>query len=118
MFLEIPTIWKKKKIPNPIDALDAPPPEQTLNRFQSRSTTTKFLKTQSLSIWRPRRIAVFFAQNFADGNLNDSMSKGKEPYRVVKEPSWTSLVLVEPLTVEADEQLLFCYRKIEDKGQP
>ena len=61
---------------------------------------------------------MFFAQNFSEGKLKGSIDNGKEPSGAVEEPSWTSLVLVEPIAIEDDEQLLFCYRKIEDKGEP
>jgi hypothetical protein len=174
MFLEIPTIWKKRPFPpEKTDADEVPEKTPLINR-KSSSFNSKFSKTESLSLWRPRRIGVFFSLHpHSDSNdgirhadsarirtdrlltvpvssteaiigasssnpglhypntvLNSATtgSNTRVATPIIDTPeqsqtrekttlrhkgrSWTCLVLVEPLEVTDEEELLFCYRKI------
>ena len=119
MFLEIPTIWKKKP-PQPKRNTNPGAPEQipVLNPRRS-STTHRFSKPQSPSIWRPRRIGIFFSQHFKKNDTQPSTSKGKgKEVEMEEEEGWTCLVLVEPINLKEDEHLLFCYRKVHNENSP
>ena len=83
----------------------------TLNRVRT-TIATKFSKTNSLAIWRPRRIGVFFTQHSQDDEPNGTGENGHRKNAAEKERPWTCLVLIEPSQVKDDEHLLFCYRKV------
>ena len=115
MFFEIPTIWKKKRCPpQSCNVFEAPKTAPTLNRIRT-NITTRFSKTSSLAIWKPRRIGVFFAQRSADNEANGT-GEGRHRQNVAAtESSRICLVLIEPSQVNDDEHLLFCYRKVHNE---
>lgn len=115
MFFEIPTIWKKKRCsPRSDGVFEAPKTTPMMNRILSGSTT-KFLKTNSLGVWRPRRIGVFFTQHSEDDVAKETRENGQRQNTPTTERSWTCLVLIESTKIEDNEHLLFCYRKVHNE---
>jgi len=122
MFFEIPTIWKKKAVDKkslPLYSHKMLEPSKTTSLLASLLSflypnikTPKFSRTDSLSDWRPRRIAVFFSL--------DSEHQGPEwngEARVIPAASWSCLVLIEPHKIKPEKHprdLHFCYRKTQD----
>ena len=108
MFLEIPTIWKKKakRVQH-----ETPPEQSRLKRWRTSSFFTdqsNSLGESSPSIWRPRRLGIFFSKHGKMGRVQATTGV-----------FWTCLVLVEPMNRSQMDKpdadgLLFCYRDIEE----
>src|SRR5215471_2538343 len=106
MFLEIPTIWKKNEPPQGVPLKRSP-------SFFSR-TPQKI----SPSVWKSRRVAVFFSKHYT-GSESQGRHQVSDPPEVPtpqtmierQDSSWTCLVLLEP----ANEDLLFCYRHVDSE---
>jgi hypothetical protein len=122
MFLEIPTIWKRKERrarPETEGAPDASTKGARLKRGGSFfSKYPRSPRKISPSVWRPRRVGVLFSRHYtrSDSQDNRQISESPEistPDTTInsEDTSWTCLVLLEP----TDEDLLFCYRHVDSE---
>lgn len=119
MFLEIPTIWKRKGRGARPDTEGAPDViTKGVRLKRGGSFFSKYPRSPrkiSPSAWRPRRVGVLFSRHYAgsDRQDNSNISEPPTPDTTInrEDTSWTCLVLLEP----TDEDLLFCYRHVDSE---